>query len=162
MYVCSSLESHAGPKWPKALPVFRPKRCKNDNLCGATNLYGLYKWVPHSLPKNALYLVYWISQSKGDALGITLGSSVKQTSTWSKAFYCLIYLDATTFVLPSVFTLTETIYPKLLAEALPMNEKHPLPVYMRHFLQTIVARLHIPEETSYVGLSLSLVQIVLL
>ena len=30
-----------------------------------------------------------------------------------------------------------------------MNEKHPLPVDMRHFLQTILARLHIPEETSY-------------
>ena len=118
--------------------------------------------TPSSLPKNALYLVYWISQSKGDALGITLGSSVKQTSTWSKAFYCLICLDATTFVLPGVFTLTETICPKLLAEALPMNEKHPLPVDMRHFLQTNVARLHIPEETSYVGLSLSLVQMALL
>ena len=63
--------------------------------------------------------------------------------------------------MPGVFTLTEMICPKLLAEALPMNEKHPVPVDMRNFLQTIVARLHIPEETSYVGLSLSLVQIVL-
>ena len=40
----------------------------------------------------------------------------------------MICLDATKFVLLSVFTFIETIWPKIWAKPLPMNEKGQLPV----------------------------------
>ena len=38
------------PKWPKFLPVFRPKRRKNHTRWGSTYLYSLYKGVPAPRP----------------------------------------------------------------------------------------------------------------
>ena len=55
----------------------------------------------------------------------------QRTSTRSYAFSLLICLDSTTFLLLSVFTLTDTICPKILAETLPKNAKSPLPVDVR-------------------------------
>ena len=52
----------------------------------------------------------------------------RRTSTERKAFYCLIWLDATTFVSPCFVTLIQTICRKGLAKPLPKNEKSPLPV----------------------------------
>ena len=43
----------------------------------------------------------------------------------------LICLDSTTFLLLSVFTLKDTICPKILAKPLPKNAKSPLPVDVR-------------------------------
>ena len=55
----------------------------------------------------------------------------QRTSTRSYAFSLLICLDSTTFLLLSVFALTDTIYPKILAKPLPKNAKSPLPVDVR-------------------------------
>ena len=55
----------------------------------------------------------------------------RRTSTGSRAFYRLISLDTTTFVLPCFFTLIQTICQKGLAITLPKNEKSPLPVDLR-------------------------------
>ena len=54
-------------------------------------------------------------------------------STWTeiKAFYRLIWLDGTTFVLPCFLTLIQTICRKSLAITLPKNGKSPLPVDLR-------------------------------
>ena len=51
-----------------------------------------------------------------------------RTSTRSEAFSPLICLDATKFVLPSVFTLIDTICPKIWARSLHKKAKRPLPV----------------------------------
>ena len=48
-----------------------------------------------------------------------------RTSTRSEAFSPLICLDATKFVLPSVFTLIETICPKIWAKSLHKKAKRP-------------------------------------
>ena len=53
------------------------------------------------------------------------------TSTGSDAFSFIIWLHAYKFVLLSVFTLIETIWPKIWAKTLPMYEKDPLPVDAR-------------------------------
>ena len=53
------------------------------------------------------------------------------TSSGSKAFYRLICLDVTIFVLPGVFTFKEAICPRNLAKALYKNEKRQLPVGVR-------------------------------
>ena len=55
----------------------------------------------------------------------------RRTSTGSEASSFIIWLEATKFVLLSVFTLIETIWPKIWAKPLPMNEKDPLPVDLR-------------------------------
>ena len=36
-------QAHRG--WPKYIPIFRPKRCKNHTLWGSIYLYGSYKGV---------------------------------------------------------------------------------------------------------------------
>ena len=43
-------QSDSRPKWPKFLPVFRPKRRKNHTRWGSTYLYSLYKGVPAPRP----------------------------------------------------------------------------------------------------------------
>ena len=55
----------------------------------------------------------------------------RRTSIESKAFSLLICLDAIKFVLPSVFTLIETICPQIWAKPLPKNSESPLSVGMR-------------------------------
>ena len=55
----------------------------------------------------------------------------RSTSTEIKAFYRLIWLDGTTFVLPCFLTLIQTICRKSLAITLPKNGKSPLPVDLR-------------------------------
>ena len=52
----------------------------------------------------------------------------RRTSTLSEPFSLLIYLDATKFVLLSVFTLIETICPKICSNSRPKGAKSPLPV----------------------------------
>ena len=51
-------------------------------------------------------------------------------ATRSEVFSLLTCRDATTFLLLSVFTLTETINLKVCAKPLPMNAKRPLPVHV--------------------------------
>ena len=65
----------------------------------------------------------------------------RRTSTESKAFYCLISVDATTFVLPCFVTLIQTICRKGLAKPLPKNEKSPLPVDLRRSKTSLLALL---------------------
>ena len=55
----------------------------------------------------------------------------RRTSTGSKVFYRLIWVDAAIFVLPCFVTLIQTICRKGLAKPLPKNEKSPLPVDLR-------------------------------
>ena len=55
----------------------------------------------------------------------------RSTSTEIKAFYRLIWLDGTTFVLPCFLTLIQTICRKSLAITFPKNGKSPLPVDLR-------------------------------
>ena len=55
----------------------------------------------------------------------------RRTSTEIKAFYRLISLDTTTFVLPCFVTLIQIICRKSLAITLPKNGKSPLPVDLR-------------------------------
>ena len=56
----------------------------------------------------------------------------RRTSTGSEAFSLFICLDATKFVLPSFFSLTKTIYPRVSTKPLPMMQKV-------HFRLTTVA-----------------------
>ena len=51
----------------------------------------------------------------------------RRTSTESKPFSLLICLDATKFVLLSVFTLMETIRPIICSKSRPKSSKSPLP-----------------------------------
>ena len=62
---------------------------------------------------------------------LSKGVFERRTSTEIKAFHRLIWLDATTFVLPCFVTLIPTICRKGLAKPLPKNEKSPLPVDLR-------------------------------
>ena len=52
-------------------------------------------------------------------------------STGSELFSALICLEATKFVLLSVFTLKETICPRICSKTLPRSAKSPLPVDVR-------------------------------
>ena len=52
----------------------------------------------------------------------------RRTLTGSESFSLSIWRDTTKFVLPSVFSLTETICPKICSKALPKIAKRPLPV----------------------------------
>jgi len=55
--------------------------------------------------------------------GLSKGVFERRTSTGSKAFFRLIYLDATTFVLLCFFPLVQTFCLKILAKTLTKNEK---------------------------------------
>ena len=55
----------------------------------------------------------------------------RRTSTVSDPFSLLIYLDATKFVFLSVFTLIETICPKMCSNSRPKSAESPLPVDVR-------------------------------
>ena len=63
----------------------------------------------------------------------SLSSNVfeRQTSTRSELFSLLIYLDATIFVWLNVFTLIETICPKVCSKSQLKCAKCPLPVVVR-------------------------------
>ena len=52
-------------------------------------------------------------------------------STGSELFSPLICLEATKFALLSVFTLKETICPRICSKTLPRSSKSPLPVDVR-------------------------------
>ena len=62
---------------------------------------------------------------------LTKGVFERHTSTGSEAFSFIMRLDATKYVLLSVFTLTETIWQNIGSIPLPMNEKGSLPVEVR-------------------------------
>ena len=68
-----------------------------------------------------------------DALLWSLSSAVFEghTSTGSELFSLLMSLDATIFVLPSVFILIETICPKFCSKPRLKSAKSPLPFNMR-------------------------------
>ena len=55
----------------------------------------------------------------------------RRTSTGSEPFSLLICLDATKFVFLSVFTLKETICPRICSKSRPISAKTPLPVDVR-------------------------------
>ena len=62
---------------------------------------------------------------------LSKGVFERHTSTGREAFSFIMRLDATKYVLLSVFTLTETIWQNIGAIPLPMNEKGSLPVEVR-------------------------------
>ena len=62
---------------------------------------------------------------------LSKGVFERRTATGNGTFSLFTRPDATTFVILSVFTLTETIYLKIRAHPLPKNEKRPLPVDVR-------------------------------
>ena len=62
---------------------------------------------------------------------LSKGVFERHTSTGREAFSFIMRLDATKYVLLSVFTLTETIWQNIGAIPLPMNEKGSLPVDVR-------------------------------
>ena len=62
---------------------------------------------------------------------LSKGAFERHTSTGREAFSFIMRLDATKYVLLSVFTLTETIWQNIGAIPLPMNEKGSLPVDVR-------------------------------
>jgi len=55
----------------------------------------------------------------------------RRTSTGSELFSLLISFDATTVVLLSVFTLIETISPKICSKSRPRSAESSLPVDVR-------------------------------
>jgi len=55
--------------------------------------------------------------------GLSKGVFERRTSTGSEVFSLIVCLDATKFVLISVFILVETIWPKILAKPLPQERK---------------------------------------
>ena len=55
----------------------------------------------------------------------------RRMSIGSEAFSIFICLDAYKFVLPSLFSLIKTIYPRVLTKLLPNDAKSPLPVDFR-------------------------------
>ena len=81
----------------------------------------------------------WFELHYGTVLGrcrfllgrLNKGFSERLTSTGSDAFSFIIWLDATKLILLSFLILTVTIWPKIQANPLPMNEKGPLPVDVR-------------------------------
>ena len=54
---------------------------------------------------------------------LSKGVVERRASTGSRAFSLFLCLDATKFVLPIAFTVTETIWPKKYAKPLRKNEK---------------------------------------
>ena len=62
---------------------------------------------------------------------LSKGVFERHKSTGSEAFSFIMRLDATKYVLLSVFTFTETIWQNIGAIPLPMNEKGSLPVDVR-------------------------------
>ena len=62
----------------------------------------------------------------------------RRTSTGSVPFFIFICLDASKFVLLSVFSRMQMIWPKIWACSLPKNAKRPLPVDVR-FLKNVLA-----------------------
>ena len=75
---------------------------------------------------------------------LSKGVFEQRTSTGNEAFPLLICLDATKFVLLSVSTLMETIYPKVQAKTLPKNEESPLAVDV---LRSKTCLLKLPQKT---------------
>ena len=65
---------------------------------------------------------------------LSKGVFERRTSTGSEVFFIFKPLDATKFVFPSVFTIIETICPKLCAKTPSKNEKKD------HFRLTCVAQ----------------------
>ena len=61
----------------------------------------------------------------------------RRTSTGSDVFFILEQLDATKFVVLSVFTITETSCPNIWVKPPPKNEKRPLPVDVRASLKNV-------------------------
>ena len=62
---------------------------------------------------------------------LSSGVFERRTSTGSELFSLLIRLHATKFVLLSVFTLIETIWPIICSKSLPRSAKSQLPVDVR-------------------------------
>ena len=58
---------------------------------------------------------------------LSKGVFERRTSNGSEAFFLIVCLDGTKFVLLSVFTLIEMIWPKMWAKPLSKNAKSPLP-----------------------------------
>ena len=76
--------------------------------------------------------MYNLCLKTGSGIG-SLGSDVfqRRTSTESEPSLPLICLDAAKFVWLSVFTLIETICPRICSKSQPKSAKTPLPVDVR-------------------------------
>ena len=83
---------------------------------------------------------------------LSKGVFERRTSKGSEAFSPIVCLDGTKFVLLSVFTLIETIWPKMWAKPLSKNAKSPLPVDVCHLKTSLLKK-------PWSGLSVSLVLI---
>ena len=83
---------------------------------------------------------------------LSKGVFERPTSNGSESFSLIVCLDDTKFVLFSVFTLIETIWPKMWAEPLSKNAKSPLPVDVCHLKTSLLKK-------PWCGLSVSLVLI---
>ena len=81
------------------------------------------------------YRVLLGSLSKGQSKGVF----ERRTLTGSEVFFILKHIDATKFVFLSVFTIIETICPKIWAKPPSKNEKPHLPVEVRASLKNIFA-----------------------
>ena len=60
----------------------------------------------------------------------------RRMSIGSEAFSIFICLDADKFVLPSLFSLVKTIYPRVSTKPLPNDAKSPLPVDFQRLSKT--------------------------
>lgn len=74
----------------------------------------------------------WLLDSLKLLIGnLSTGVLGRCTSTESEAFSPWVCLDATIFLLVSLFILVEAIWPKVWAKSLPKNVRGPLPVDIR-------------------------------
>ena len=83
---------------------------------------------------------------------LSKGVFERPTSNESEAFSLIVCLDDAKFVLFIVFTLIETIWPKMWAKPLSKNAKSPLPVDVCHLKTSLLKK-------PWRGLSVSLVLI---
>ena len=83
---------------------------------------------------------------------LSKGVFERPTSNGSESFSLIVCLDDTKFVLFIVFTLIETIWPKMWSKSLSKNAKSPLPVDVCHLKTSLLKK-------PWCGLSVSLVLI---
>ena len=79
----------------------------------------------------------------------------RRMSIGSEAFSIFICLDADKFVLPSLFSLVKTIYPRVSTKPLPNDAKSPLPVDFRRSKTLLLKLPIILDKTKYPYCSLN-------
>ena len=111
----------------KKITVSSKTRLERDGDGGVTLLDGsTFHHINIGLPSRRLRLVPHFPS--GIVGSLRNGVFERRTSTGSDVFFILKHLDATKFVFLSVFTIIETICPKICVKPPSKNEKRPLPV----------------------------------